>query len=213
MRYDVEFYRTEDKSCPVIEFLDSLNIKMRTKVLRMVHLLEQNGNELREPYSKHLEDGIFELRMELGSDITRVLYFFVVDKKVVLTHGFVKKTQKTPKAQIELAKKIPEDIFGKEQMPMITFRDSLNKRMESENFRKEYEDIQPEMDIIRAIVKARKEQQITQAELAARTGINQGDISRLERGTRNPSLNMLKKLASGLGMQLKIEFLPKASQI
>ena len=64
---------------------------------------------------------------------------------------------------------------------MITFRDSLNKRMESENFRKEYEDIQPEMDIIRAIVKARKEQQITQAELAACTGINQGDISRLER--------------------------------
>ena len=95
---------------------------------------------------------------------------------------------------------------------MITFRDSLNKRMESESFRKEYEDIQPEMDIIRAIVKARKEQQITQAELAARTGINQGDISRLERGTRNPSLNMLKKLASGLGLQLKIEFLPKAPQ-
>lgn len=95
---------------------------------------------------------------------------------------------------------------------MITFRDSLNKRLENENFRKEYEDIQPEMDIIRAIVKARKEQQITQAELAARTGINQGDISRLERGTRNPSLNMLKKLANGLGMQLKIEFLPKAQQ-
>ncbi len=95
---------------------------------------------------------------------------------------------------------------------MITFRDSLNKRMESENFRKEYEDIQPEMDIIRAIVKARKDQQITQAELSARTGINQGDISRLERGTRNPSLNMLKKLAKGLDMQLKIEFLPKAPQ-
>ena len=93
---------------------------------------------------------------------------------------------------------------------MITFRDSLSKRLENENFRKEYADIQPEMDIIRAIVKARKEQQITQAELSARTGINQGDISRLERGTRNPSLNMLKKLASGLGMQLKIEFVPKS---
>ncbi|MBQ1868437.1 helix-turn-helix transcriptional regulator [Selenomonas sp.] len=96
---------------------------------------------------------------------------------------------------------------------MITFRDSLNQRLENEKFRKEYEDIQPEMDIIRAIVKARKEQQITQAELSARTGINQGDISRLERGTRNPSLNMLKKLANGLGMQLKIEFLPKTQQI
>lgn len=92
---------------------------------------------------------------------------------------------------------------------MITFRDSLKKRMEDEDFRKEYENIQPEMDIIRAMVRARKEQNITQAELSARTGINQGDISRLERGTRNPSLNMLKKLANGLGMQLKIEFLPK----
>jgi len=94
---------------------------------------------------------------------------------------------------------------------MITFRDSLNKRLKDKNFRKEYEDIQPEMDIIRAIIKARKEQQITQAELSARTGINQGDISKLERGTRNPSLRMLKKLASGLGMQLKIEFLPKTT--
>ena len=94
---------------------------------------------------------------------------------------------------------------------MITFRDSLNKRLKDKNFRKEYEDIQPEMDIIRAIIKARKEQQITQAELSARTGINQGDISKLERGIRNPSLRMLKKLADGLGMQLKLEFLPKST--
>ncbi len=92
---------------------------------------------------------------------------------------------------------------------MITFRDSLERRMNDEDFRKEYENIQPEVDIIKAMVRVRKEQNMTQAELSARTGINQGDISRLERGTRNPSLNMLKKLADGLGMQLKIEFLPK----
>ena len=94
---------------------------------------------------------------------------------------------------------------------MLAFKDSLNKRLKDKNFRKEYEDIQPEMDIIRAIIKARKEQQITQAELSARTGINQGDISKLERGIRNPSLRMLKKLADGLGMQLKLEFLPKGT--
>lgn len=92
---------------------------------------------------------------------------------------------------------------------MITFRGSLERRMNDEDFRKEYENIQPEMNIIKAMVRVRKEQNMTQAELSARTGINQGDISRLERGTRNPSLNMLKKLADGLGMQLKIEFLPK----
>jgi phage-related protein len=62
-----------------------------------------------EPYSKSLEDGIFELRTKLGSDITRVLYFFVIGKKIVLTNGFVKKKQKTPRVEKELAKKYKID--------------------------------------------------------------------------------------------------------
>lgn len=92
---------------------------------------------------------------------------------------------------------------------MRTFRDSLNKRLQEESFRKEYEAIQPEMDIIRALIEARQSKNITQKELATRTGINQADISKLENGNRNPSLNMLKKLAAGLGMSLKIEFVPR----
>ncbi len=76
-------------------------------------------------------------------------------------------------------------------------------------FVKEYEAIQPEMDVIRAIVDARTSQNITQKELAERTGINQADISKLENGTRNPSVNLLKRLAEGMGMTLKIEFVPK----
>lgn len=115
MKYDVEFYRTEEKICPIIEFLDSLNIKMRTKVMRMIHLLEQNGNELREPYSKYLEDDIFELRIKQGTDITRVLYFFVVGQKIVLTNGFVKKTTKTPSGEIQLAKNYREDYLYREK--------------------------------------------------------------------------------------------------
>ena len=78
-----------------------------------------------------------------------------------------------------------------------------------EEFRKEYEAIQPEMDVIKAIVDARTSQNMTQKELAERTGINQADISKLENGTRNPSVNLLKRLADGLGMVLKIEFVPK----
>ena len=72
----MDFYRSENGNCPVVEFLDSLDEKMRAKVLRLVLLLEQNGNELREPYSKALEEGIFELRAQQGNNITRVLYFF-----------------------------------------------------------------------------------------------------------------------------------------
>ena len=92
---------------------------------------------------------------------------------------------------------------------MRTFDDMLAKQLQNEDFRKEYEAIQPEMDVIRAIVEARTSQNLTQKELAERTGINQADISKLENGTRNPSVNLLKRLADGMGMMIKIEFVPK----
>ena len=92
---------------------------------------------------------------------------------------------------------------------MRTFDDMLAKQLQNEDFRKEYEAIQPEMDVIRAIVEARTSQNLTQKELAERTGINQADISKLENGTRNPSVNLLKRLADGMGMLLKIEIVNK----
>ena len=92
---------------------------------------------------------------------------------------------------------------------MKTFNDMLEKQLKDEEFKKEYETIQPEMDIIKALVDARNPLNLTQKELAKRTGINQADISKIENGTRNPSLNLLKRLADGMGMVLKIEFIPK----
>lgn len=92
---------------------------------------------------------------------------------------------------------------------MKTINDMLEKQLEDDEFRKEYEAIQPEIDIIKALVDARNSLNITQKELAERTGINQADISKIENGTRNPSINLLKRLADGMGMVLKIEFIPK----
>ena len=122
--YEIILYDTEDGRCPVQDLLDSLEPKLLAKTLRTIDLLEVNGSLLREPYSKPLENGIFELRTKQGSDITRV------------------------------------------------------------------------------------QQNMTQKDLSAKTGITQADISRIENGTRNPSLSMVKKLAQGLGMQLKLEFVP-----
>ena len=92
---------------------------------------------------------------------------------------------------------------------MKTINEFFNQQMQDPEFRSEYEKIQPEMDIIRAIVDARLSQNLTQKELAERTGINQADISKLENGTRNPSLKLLQRLADGMDMILKIEFIPK----
>ena len=93
---------------------------------------------------------------------------------------------------------------------MSEFQEFLSEQLQDDEFRKEWEDIQPEMDVIRAMVDARISQNLTQKELAERTGINQADISKLENGTRNPSLKLLKRLADGMGMTLKLEFVPKS---
>lgn len=92
---------------------------------------------------------------------------------------------------------------------MKNFDDFLETQLQDEEFRKEYESMQPEFDVIKAMVAARTSQNLTQKELAERTGIHQADISKLENGTRNPSLNLLKRLAAGMGMVLKVEFIPK----
>lgn len=114
-KFEVNFYKKRDDSCPVYEFLESLDYKMRAKVLRLIMILEENGNELREPYSKSLGDGIFELRAKQGNNISRVLYFFVVEQKIILTNGFVKKNVKTPRSEIELAKKYKIDYLSREE--------------------------------------------------------------------------------------------------
>ena len=108
-KIDVEFYDTENGWCPVANFIRSLEPKMCAKVLRTIDLLENNGVELRGPYSMPVGDGIFELRIKHGSDISRVLCFFFIGNKAVLTNGFVKKTTKTPPAEIVLAKKYKAD--------------------------------------------------------------------------------------------------------
>ena len=106
---EIILYDTEDGKCPVQEYLDSLEPKLLSKTLRTIDLLEKNGPNLRGPYSEPLENGLFELRTKQGSDITRVLYFFFTGNKAILTNGFTKKTQKTPRAQIILAKKYKTD--------------------------------------------------------------------------------------------------------
>lgn len=92
---------------------------------------------------------------------------------------------------------------------MKTYKESLSEMLDDKEFKKEYEELQPEFDIIRAISDARISQNLTQKELAERAGINQADICKLENGSRNPSLNLLKRLADGMGMTLELKFIPK----
>ena len=91
------------------------------------------------------------------------------------------------------------------------FEDFLQEQLQDTEFRKEYETLQPERAVIQAMIDARKNSGLTQKELSERTGIAQGDISKLENGNANPSIRTLQRLASGMGMTLKVEFLPNAA--
>ena len=113
-KFEVIFYEKENGQCPVEEFINSLDVKMQVKLIGLLELLEEKGNQLREPYSKPIDDRIFEIRCEVGKNITRVSYFFYYEGKIILTNGFVKKTQKTPLEEIKLAKKRRADF--KERM-------------------------------------------------------------------------------------------------
>lgn len=113
--YEVIFYDKADGTEPAKDFILSLDKKMRAKMLRTISLLADKGPDLREPCSKPLGDGIFELRAKVGSDISRVLYFFIVGRRVILTNGFIKKTQKTPPAELERAKRYRADYLGREE--------------------------------------------------------------------------------------------------
>jgi phage-related protein len=84
-------YQGVNGDIPIKDFLNSLDVKMRAKIYGMIELLQEKGNQLREPYSKHLDDGIFELCCKVGSNITRVLYFFYYKGQIIHTNGFVKK--------------------------------------------------------------------------------------------------------------------------
>lgn len=93
---------------------------------------------------------------------------------------------------------------------MKTLVQYKEEKLKEPGFKKAYEELQPEFEIMRAIIDARTASNLTQKELAERTGIAQTEISRIENGSRNPSIKLLQRLAEGLNMNLRISFEPRS---
>lgn len=101
--FAIMYYSTPDGDVPMLDFLKNLDIKLRAKVLRDMALLKEYGNAVREPQSKYLAEGIFELRSKQSTNIARSLYFFEPNRTVVFTNGFVKKSTETPRSELDKA--------------------------------------------------------------------------------------------------------------
>lgn len=95
----------------------------------------------------------------------------------------------------------------------MTLTEALNEQLKDESFKKEYEALEPEYAIISSLIDARKSNNVTQKQLSEATGIAQSDISKIENGSANPTVKLLQRLAEGLNMSLKVEFVPKSSVV
>lgn len=169
--FEVEFYRMTNGEEPARDFLLSLGCKMRAKMVDTIVLLRDNGNNLREPYSKYLADG-----------------------------------SKRPKDTVQTIWNETGEMMG------TKFNDFLAEQLKDPEFRREYEALQPEHAVVQALIDARKASGLTQKELSERTGIAQGDISKLENGNANPSIRTLQRLANAMGMVVKVEFFPVTAE-
>ncbi len=113
MAWIVEFYKTDSGDIPVRDFLMTMNSKMRAKAFSEIELLQNHGPNLREPYVKPIKGdeyrGLYELRVKFASDITRIFYFSFNKEVYVLLHGFAKKSEKTPKRELDRAKRYKKD--------------------------------------------------------------------------------------------------------
>ena len=111
MHREILFYRTASQKCSVEEFLDSLPSKVAQKVTWVLGLLEDLDVIPAQYFAKMPgTDDIWECRIKLGSNIYRIFAFWD-GNKIILTHGFIKKTQKTPSNEIEKAESYKKDYF------------------------------------------------------------------------------------------------------
>lgn len=113
--YEIILYSKENGRVPFEDFLFKFDLKMKARIIKCIDRLKELGPSIRPPVSKKLNRNIYELRILVDNSSTRVLYFFYYDRKIVLTHGFVKKTNKTPRIEIERANRYRTDWIRREE--------------------------------------------------------------------------------------------------
>ena len=114
MKWSVNYFTDKMGKQPVKDWIDTLEIKLQVKIFRAFELLEDFNINLKAPYVKPLEDKLYELRIKDPKGIYRIIYFAYTGKEFIMLNGFVKKTQKTPKKEIELAKTRMKEVLNNE---------------------------------------------------------------------------------------------------
>jgi len=112
MSYKIIYYEKPNSECPVKDFIKQFDIEREAPVIyARLALLEEHGPQLKRPYADLLRDKVYELRFKISKKQIRILYFFFHGNSVILTHGFIKKTDRVPENEIERAIRYRHDYF------------------------------------------------------------------------------------------------------
>ena len=114
MTWTVEIYTDARGNAPVRDFIDSLPEKHQGRTARTIDLLEQFGLQLGSPYAKHLRGKLWELRIRAGRRAYRIIYFAHLGQRFILLHGFLKRTRKTQRKDLEIAERRMADFLERE---------------------------------------------------------------------------------------------------
>lgn len=114
--WKIEFYRISEDNSPVLDWFKRQEPKVKAKIGRIFDLLEEQGIAVGMPYVKPLEEKLYEIRVEQNTNIYRVIYFAWTGKQFIMLHGFQKKTQKTPKKDLQLALERMKDFLSQQDV-------------------------------------------------------------------------------------------------
>jgi phage-related protein/DNA-binding XRE family transcriptional regulator len=188
--------------------LESFALDIRASFLRISRLIESEGlHKVREPYVKHLDGPLWEIRMRGKDGIARAAYVTATGQRVVVVRVFAKKTQKTPRREIELA---PEKGKGGSMTrSTIPVEDAAREWMKDPEFRAAYDALDDEFALAAALIKARGDADMTQEQVAVAMGTTQAAIARLESGRIRPTTRTLEQYAKATHTRLRISFEPE----
>lgn len=109
--YRVTFYKDPVGTYPVLVYIESLQGKEQAKILKYIEFLRTRKGVLDEPYSRHIEGKIRELRVDFARNRHRIFYFVFVNKNIIFLNAFLKKTEKTPVGEIEKARECYHEVM------------------------------------------------------------------------------------------------------
>ena len=186
MNWTVEYLDTE-----VQADLEAMPAAIRASFARIVGMIQTRGlPQMREPYVKHLDGPVWEMRMTGKEGIARAAYVTTTGRRVVVVHVFAKKTQKMTRK-------------------FIPVQESINEWMKDPEFVAAYDALEEEFTLASALIEARTHADMTQEQVAQAMGTSQTAIARLESGRSKPSTQTLQKFAKATGMRLRISFEPQ----